>query len=142
MMLADGVPRGRGLLCFLARLDPFFAHQVFIQLSQARHDRLILRFRDFKFVDEYNSEVCRIQFHTQICNEVLTNRDFFEKDLLHLQQQHQAQNFKKKSNLIFVYQQRKKNYQLLMKNYQSKCYPCTSRPKSLMRGKMGNFKPQ
>ncbi|KAM0980705.1 hypothetical protein ACFX2A_014120 [Malus domestica] len=37
-----------------------FAHQKDIFLLEARHDWQYLRFQDFKFVNEYNYEVCRI----------------------------------------------------------------------------------
>ena len=54
---------------YLAKEDPralwvaladCFDHQKNIFLPETRHDWQHLRFQDFKYVNEYNSEVCRI----------------------------------------------------------------------------------
>ena len=46
------------------RLD----HQKDIFLPEARHDWQHLRFQDFIFMNEYNSEVCRIRSILKFCN--------------------------------------------------------------------------
>ncbi|XP_070662257.1 uncharacterized protein [Malus domestica] len=66
---------------YLAKEDPQalwvalanrFDHQKDIFLHEARHDWHHLRFQDFKYVNEYNYEVCRIRSLLKFCNETLT----------------------------------------------------------------------
>ncbi|XP_068309760.1 uncharacterized protein [Pyrus communis] len=73
---------------YLAEEDPHvlwvvladrFDHQNDIFLPEARHDWQHLRFEDFKYVNEYNSEVCRIRSLLKFCNEILTEDDLLEK---------------------------------------------------------------
>ena len=120
---------------YLAKEDPrtlwlaladHFDHQKDIYLPEARHDWQHLRFQDFKFVNEYNSEVCRIRSLLKFCKVELTESDFLEKiySTFHatnivLQQQYRAQKFTKFSNLIYVLLLAKKQNQLLMKNHQA-----------------------
>ncbi|KAM2168787.1 hypothetical protein ACFXTH_038307 [Malus domestica] len=59
--LADEDPR----TLWVALADRF-DHQKDIFLPEARHDWQHLRFQDFKFVNEYNSEVCRIRSLLQV----------------------------------------------------------------------------
>ena len=59
-----------------------FDHQKDIFLPKARHDWQCLRFQDFKSVNEYNSEVCRIRSLLKFCNETLTEEDLLEKTYL------------------------------------------------------------
>ncbi|KAM2396760.1 hypothetical protein ACFX1X_033937 [Malus domestica] len=56
-----------------------FDHQKDIFLPEARHDWQHLRFQDFKSVNKYNSEVCRIRSLLKFCNETLTEEDLLEK---------------------------------------------------------------
>ncbi|XP_068329742.1 uncharacterized protein [Pyrus communis] len=56
-----------------------FDHQNDIFLPDARHDWQHLRFYDFKSVNEYNSEVCRIRSFLKFCNKTLTKEDLLEK---------------------------------------------------------------
>ncbi|CAN6707834.1 unnamed protein product [Malus baccata var. baccata] len=56
-----------------------FDHQKDIFLPEARHDWQHLRFQDFKSVNEYNYEVCRIRSLLKFCNETLTEEDLLEK---------------------------------------------------------------
>ncbi|CAN6678525.1 unnamed protein product [Malus baccata var. baccata] len=86
-----------------------FDHQKDIFLPEARHDWQHLRFQDFKSVNEYNSEVCRIRSLLKFCNETLTEEDLLEKTYstfsasnIVLQQQYRAQKFTKFSDLISV----------------------------------------
>ena len=73
---------------YLAEKDPHalwvaladrFDHQNDIFLPKARHDWQHLRFQDFKSVNEYNYEVCRIRSLLKFCNEILTEEDLLEK---------------------------------------------------------------
>ncbi|KAM2676538.1 hypothetical protein EV1_003197 [Malus domestica] len=43
------------------------------------HDWQHLRFQDFKSMNEYNYEVCRIRSPLKFCNENLTKKDLLEK---------------------------------------------------------------
>ncbi|CAN6713190.1 unnamed protein product [Malus baccata var. baccata] len=56
-----------------------FDHQNDIFLLKARHDWHHLRFQDFKFVNEYNFEVCRVRSLLKFCNETLIEEDLLEK---------------------------------------------------------------
>ncbi|KAM1237237.1 hypothetical protein ACFX13_038971 [Malus domestica] len=55
-----------------------FDRQNDIFLLKARHDWQHLCFQDFKSVNEYNSEVCRIRSLLKFCNETLTEEDLLE----------------------------------------------------------------
>ncbi|KAM1048592.1 hypothetical protein ACFX15_027219 [Malus domestica] len=86
-----------------------FDHQKDIYLPEARHDWQHLRFQDFKSVNEYNSEVCRIHSLLKFCKMELTKSDVLEKTYLNfhatnivLQQQYRAHKFTKFSDLISV----------------------------------------
>ncbi|XP_070662240.1 uncharacterized protein [Malus domestica] len=86
-----------------------FDHQKDIYLPEARHDWQHLHFQDFKSMNEYNSEVCRIQLLLKFCKVELTKSDLLEKiySTFHatniiLQQQHRAHKFTKFSDLISV----------------------------------------
>ncbi|XP_050152207.1 uncharacterized protein LOC126626848 [Malus sylvestris] len=65
--LADEDPRG-----LYVTLADQFDHQKDIFLPKARHDWQHLRSQDFKYVNEYSYEVCRIQSLLRFCNETLT----------------------------------------------------------------------
>ena len=60
-------------------LADHFDHQNDIFLPEGRHDWQQMRFQDFKYVNEYNSEVCRIRSLLKFCKENLTEDDFLEK---------------------------------------------------------------
>ena len=103
-----------------------FDHQNDIFLPEARHDWQYLCFQDFKSVNEYDFEVCRIRSLLKFCNETLTEDDLLEKTYssfsatnIVLQQQYMAKNFTKFSNLISVLLIAEKQNPLLMKNYQA-----------------------
>ncbi|KAM2791763.1 hypothetical protein PS2_003514 [Malus domestica] len=103
---------------YLAEEDPHalwvvlanrFDHQKDIFLPEVRHDWQHLRFQDFKFVNEYNSKVCRIRSLLKFCNETLTEEDLLEKTYstfsasnIVMQQQYRAQKFTKFSDLISI----------------------------------------
>ncbi|XP_068314917.1 uncharacterized protein [Pyrus communis] len=104
-----------------------FDHQNDTFLPEARHDWQHLRFQDFKSVNEYNFEVCRIRSLLMFCNETLTEEDLLENTysnfsasniVLHLQ--YRAQKFTKFSDLISVLLLAEKQSQLLMKNHQAR----------------------
>ncbi|XP_068309662.1 uncharacterized protein [Pyrus communis] len=121
---------------YLAEEDPYalwivladnFDHQNDIFLPEARHNWQHLCFQDFKSVNEYNYDVCRIRSLLKFCNETLTEEDLLEKTYstfyasnIVLQQQYRAQKFTKFSNLIFVLLLAEKQNQLLMKNHQAR----------------------
>ncbi|KAM1134350.1 hypothetical protein ACFX19_044191 [Malus domestica] len=101
-----------------------FDHQKDIYLPEAKHDWQHLRFQDFKSMNEYNYEVCRIRSLLKFCKVDLTNEDFLENTYstfnainIVLQQQYRAQKFTKFSNLISVLLLVEKQNQLLMKNH-------------------------
>ncbi|XP_068322815.1 uncharacterized protein [Pyrus communis] len=86
-----------------------FDHQKDIFLLEARQDCQYLLFQDFKYVIEYNYEVCRIRLLLKFCNETLTKEDLLENTYLTfstsnivLQQQYRAQKFTKFSDLISI----------------------------------------
>ncbi|XP_068340435.1 uncharacterized protein [Pyrus communis] len=56
-----------------------FDQQKDIYVPKARHDWQHLRFQDFKFVNEYNFEVCRIQSLLKFYKVELTESDLMEK---------------------------------------------------------------
>ncbi|XP_070682453.1 uncharacterized protein [Malus domestica] len=56
-----------------------FDHQKDIYLPEARHDWQYLRFQDFKSVNEYNSEVCKIRSLLKFCKVELIESDLLEK---------------------------------------------------------------
>lgn len=60
-------------------LEERFNHQRTIFLPEARNDWSNLRFQDFKYVNEYNSEVCRIRSLLKFCGNELTEADLPEK---------------------------------------------------------------
>ncbi|KAM1926378.1 hypothetical protein ACFX13_033551 [Malus domestica] len=72
--LAEEDPR----TLWLALVDRF-DHQKDIYLPEARHDWQHIRFQDFKFVNEYNSEICRIRSLLKFCKVELTKSDLLEK---------------------------------------------------------------
>ncbi|XP_068309912.1 uncharacterized protein [Pyrus communis] len=86
-----------------------FDHQNEIFLPEVRHDWQHLCFQEFKFVNEYNSEVYRIRSLLNFCNKTLIEEDLLEKTYstfsptnIVLQQQYGAQKFTKFSNFISV----------------------------------------
>ncbi|XP_009376321.2 uncharacterized protein LOC103965028 [Pyrus x bretschneideri] len=94
---------------FWLALADHFDHQKDIYLLKARHDWQHLYFQDFKSVNEYNSEVCRIRSLLKFYKVELTESDLLEKTYLTfhatnivLQQQYRAQKFAKFSDLISV----------------------------------------
>ncbi|XP_068319757.1 uncharacterized protein [Pyrus communis] len=112
---------------FWLALADRFNHQKDIYLLEARHDWQHLRFQDFKSVNEYNSEVCRIRSLLKFCKAELTELDFLEKTYstfhatnIVLQQQYRAHKFTKFSDLISVLLLADKQNQLLMKNHQAR----------------------
>ncbi|XP_004289434.1 PREDICTED: uncharacterized protein LOC101299333 [Fragaria vesca subsp. vesca] len=62
-------------------LEERFNHQKAIYLPQGRHDWQNIRFQDFKTVNEYNSEICRIRSLLKFCGEERTEADLLEKTL-------------------------------------------------------------
>ncbi|XP_068308716.1 uncharacterized protein [Pyrus communis] len=56
-----------------------FDHQKDIFLPEARHDWHNLGFQDFKSMNEYKYEVCRIRSLLKFCNKTLTKEDLLEK---------------------------------------------------------------
>ncbi|KAM1224886.1 hypothetical protein ACFX2G_044669 [Malus domestica] len=62
---------------WVALADRFY-HQKDIFLPEARHDWHHLHFQDFKSVNQYNAEVCRIRSLLKFCNENLTEDDLLE----------------------------------------------------------------
>ncbi|XP_070681732.1 uncharacterized protein [Malus domestica] len=103
-----------------------FDHQKDIYLPEAKHNWQHLHFHDFKSVNEYNSEVCRIHSLLKFCKVELTKSDLLKKTYLifHatnivMQQQYRAQKFTKFSDLISVLLLIEKKNQVLMKNHQS-----------------------
>ncbi|KAM1438922.1 hypothetical protein ACFXTO_012843 [Malus domestica] len=129
---------------YLAKEDPRalrvtlvdrFDHQEDIFLPEARHDWQHLRFQDFKFVNEYNSEVCQIRSLLKFCNETLTEEDLLDKTYLTffatnlvLQQQYRAQT--KFLDLISVLPLAEKQNQLLMKYHQARLIGATVMPEA------------
>ncbi|KAM1278647.1 hypothetical protein ACFX15_030259 [Malus domestica] len=108
---------------WLALVDRF-DHQKDIYLPEARHDWQHLRFQDFKSVNEYNFEVCRIRSLLKFCKVELTKSDLLENTYstfhvtnIVLQQQYRAQKFTKFSDLISVLLLAEKQNQLLMMNH-------------------------
>ncbi|KAM2098020.1 hypothetical protein ACFX1R_021482 [Malus domestica] len=86
-----------------------FDHQKDIYLLKARHDWQHLCFQDFKSVNEYNYEVCRIRSLLKFCKVELIESDLIEKTYLTfhatnivLQQQYRAHKFTKFLDLISV----------------------------------------
>ena len=80
-----------------------------IYLFEAMHDRKNLLFQDFKFVNEYNSEVRKIQSLLKFCKEDLTETYLLEKTFstfhasnMLLQQQYRERKFTKFSELITI----------------------------------------
>ncbi|XP_068304420.1 uncharacterized protein [Pyrus communis] len=119
--LAEEDPR----TLWLALADRF-DHQKDIYLLEVRHDWHHLRFHDFKSMNEYNSEVCKIRSLLKFCKMELTESNLLEKTYstfhatnIVLQQQYRAQKFTKFSDLISVLLLTKKQNQLLMKNHQA-----------------------
>ncbi|XP_068304198.1 uncharacterized protein [Pyrus communis] len=103
-----------------------FDHQKDMLLLEARHDWQHIHFQDFKSVNAYNFEVCRIRSLLKFCNETLTEEDLrkktystFSASNIVLQRQYRAQKFTKFSNLISILLLAEKQNQLLMKNYQA-----------------------
>jgi hypothetical protein len=104
-----------------------FDHQKDIFLPEARHDWNNIRFQDFKSVNEYNSEICRIRSLLKYCGEEPTENDLLEKTFstfpascMVLQQQYRERKFTKFSELITILLLAEKNNSLLMKNDQSR----------------------
>ncbi|KAM2327702.1 hypothetical protein ACFXTH_014242 [Malus domestica] len=86
-----------------------FDHQNDIFLPEARHDWQHLHFQDFKSLNEYNFEICRIRSLLKFCNETLIEEDLLEKTHstfsttnIVLQRQYRAQKFTKFSDLISI----------------------------------------
>lgn len=104
-----------------------FDHQKTILLPEARNRWTHLRFMDFKTVNEYNSEVCRIKSTLEFCGEKLTEEEILEKTYstfpashVILSQQYRAKNYTKFSELITVLLLAEKNFDLLMKNNEAR----------------------
>ncbi|XP_008347144.1 uncharacterized protein [Malus domestica] len=73
---------------YLAKKDPHtlwialadhFDHQKNIYLPEARYDWQHLCFQDFKSINEYNYEVCRIRSLLKFCEEDLTEEDLLDR---------------------------------------------------------------
>ncbi|KAM1359569.1 hypothetical protein ACFX2F_046526 [Malus domestica] len=101
-----------------------FDHQKDIYLPEVRHDWQHLHFQDFKFVSEYNSEVCRIRSLLKFCKDDFTEQDLLDKTYsafnainIVLQQQYRAQNFTKFLDWISVLLIVEKQNYLLMKKH-------------------------
>ena len=86
-------------------------------------------------MNEYNSEVCRIQSLLKFCTETFTEDDLLENSYstfsatnIVMQQQYRAQKFTKFSDLIFVLLLDEKQNQLMMKNHQARPTRATNVP--------------
>ncbi|XP_040365139.1 uncharacterized protein LOC112182723 isoform X1 [Rosa chinensis] len=108
-------------------LEERFNHQRAIYLPEARHDWQNIRFQDFKTVNEYNSEICRIRSLLKFCGEELTEADLLEKTFstfppscMVLQQQYRERNFARFSELITILLLAEKNNNLLLRNDQAR----------------------
>ncbi|XP_024177741.1 uncharacterized protein LOC112183600 [Rosa chinensis] len=108
-------------------LEERFNHQRTIYLPEARHDWQNIRFQDFKTVNEYNSEICRIRSLIKFCGEELTEDDLLEKTFstfppscMVLQQQYRERNFARFSELVTVLLLAEKNNDLLLRNDQAR----------------------
>ena len=108
-------------------LEERFNHQRTIYLPEARHDWSNIRFQDFKSVNEYNSEVCRIRSLLKFCGEELMETDLLEKTFstfpascLVLQQQYRERRFTRFSELITTLLLAEKNNNLLLRNDQTR----------------------
>ncbi|XP_024190489.1 uncharacterized protein LOC112194489 [Rosa chinensis] len=108
-------------------LEERFNHQRTIYLPEARHDWQNIRFQDFKIVNEYNSEICRIRSLLKFCGEELTEVDLLEKTFstfpfscMDLQQQYRERNFARFSELVTVLLLAEKNNYLLLRNDQAR----------------------
>ncbi|XP_068312384.1 uncharacterized protein [Pyrus communis] len=117
--LAEEDPRN----LWLALADRF-DHQKDIYLPEARHDWQHLRFQDFKSMNEYKFEVCRIHSLLKLCKVELIESDLLDKTYstfyatnIVLHQQYRAQKFTKFLDLISVLFLAEKQNQLLMKNH-------------------------
>ena len=111
----------------LLALTDRFDHQKDIHLPEARHDWQHLCFQDFKSVNQYNSEVCRIRSLLKFCKVELTESDLLEKTYwtfhatnIILHQQYRAHKFTKFSDLISILLIAEKQNQLLMRNHQAR----------------------
>ncbi|KAM1912509.1 hypothetical protein ACFX14_000567 [Malus domestica] len=111
---------------FWFTLADHFDHQKYIYLPEARQYWQHLCFKDFKSMNEYNSEVCRIRSLLKFYKVELTESDLLEKTYstfyvtnIVLQQQYKAQKFTKFSDLISVLILTEKQNQLLMNNHQA-----------------------
>ena len=94
-----------------------------IYLPEAKNDWQNFCFQDFKSVNEYNSEVCKIRFLFKFCKKDLTKTDL-EKTFstshasnMPLQQQYRERKFTKFSELITTLLLAENNNSLLMKNH-------------------------
>ncbi|XP_061998811.1 uncharacterized protein LOC133716083 [Rosa rugosa] len=108
-------------------LEERFNHQRTIYLPEARHDWQNIRFQDFKTVNEYNSEICRIRSLLKFCGEELTEADLLEKTFstfppscMVLQQQYRERNFARFSELVTIMLLAEKNNDLLLRNDQAR----------------------
>ncbi|KAM2886321.1 hypothetical protein COP2_013402 [Malus domestica] len=139
---------------YLAEEDPralwvsladHFDHQKDIFLPEARHDWQHLRFQDFKSMNGYNYEVCRIRSLLK-----KTYSTIFASNIV-LQQQYRAQKFTKFFYLISVLLLAEKQNQPVMKNHQVRPTRVTAvpeahysnhqRPKRQMGRDRGGHKP-
>ncbi|XP_068314965.1 uncharacterized protein [Pyrus communis] len=112
---------------FWLTLADRFDHQKDIYLTDTRHDWQHLCFQDFKFMNEYNSEVCRIRSLLRFCKVELTKSYLLGKtySTIHttnivLQQQYREPKFTKFSDLNSVLLLVEKQNQFLMKNHQAR----------------------
>ncbi|XP_070677926.1 uncharacterized protein [Malus domestica] len=102
--LAEDDPRTLSL-----SLANHFDNQKVIYLPEAKHDWQHLRFQDFKSVNEYNSEVCRIRSLLKVYKVDLIESDLLEKTYstfhatnIVMQQQYRAHKFIKFLDLISI----------------------------------------
>ncbi|KAL7114695.1 hypothetical protein ACP275_04G138200 [Erythranthe tilingii] len=122
-----------------------YDHQKTILLPEARNKWIHLRFMNFKTVNEYNSEVCRIKSTLEYCGEKLTDAEILEKTYstfpashMILSQQYIAKNYTQFSELVTVLLLAEKNLDLLLKNNQAR--PVGTRP--LPEANLVNRNPQ
>ncbi|XP_024200411.1 uncharacterized protein LOC112203716 [Rosa chinensis] len=107
-------------------LEERFNHQRTNYLPKARHDWQNIRLQDFKTVNEYNSEICRIRSPLKFCGEEFTEADLLEKTFstfppscVVMQQQYRERNFARFSELVTVLFSEKNN-DLLLRNDQAR----------------------
>ncbi|XP_026435182.1 uncharacterized protein LOC113332896 [Papaver somniferum] len=110
-----------------------YDHFKVVTLPKIRDQWIHLRFRDFKSVSAYNSELHKIDAQFEMCGEPLSEESKLEKTLstfhasnIVLQQLYRERCFTRYSDLICCLLVAEQNNELLIKNHESR--PCGSAP--------------